>query len=379
MKKDIEKGTENGRSISKTKRGKTMKVIIGIILLCIVVFELIMIPPSMGKAPVLKDDNGNPLEGGISEKIQVDINGTSLGMWIMGRDKTKPVLLFCGGGPGIPEYLLEQWYPTGLEKEFVVCYIEYRGTGLSYEGKMDVDSVTTELYLEDVLEVTQYLRERFGQDKLYLMGHSFGSYIALNMAQRYPEYYHAYIAVSQICNQDKSEKLAYEYMKEKYIELGDQGKIKEFEKYPILTSQEAYEDYCTSMLRDTAMHELGVGTTRDMKSLFSGIILPTLKCKVYTPLERITIFISKMQANKFAVTDDAFHFNAFEQIPSLEIPVYFIAGKYDYTCCQSLQQEYFEFIQAPKKAFYLFENSAHSPLFEEADKAVEILIRDVLQ
>ena len=72
------------------------------------------------------------------------------------------------------------------------------------------------------------------------------------------------------------------------------------------------------------------------------------------------------------------HFNALERVPSLEIPSYFFAGAYDYTCLYSLQKEYYAHMQAPLKGFYTFENSAHSPLFEEPDKAIKILTRDIV-
>lgn len=71
-------------------------------------------------------------------------------------------------------------------------------------------------------------------------------------------------------------------------------------------------------------------------------------------------------------------FNAFDTIHSLEIPVYFLVGAYDYTCCYSLQRQYFNVIKAPLKGFYTFDNSAHSPLFEEPEKAIKILKEDVL-
>jgi hypothetical protein len=35
-------------------------------------------------------------------------------------------------------------------------------------------------------------------------------------------------------------------------------------------------------------------------------------------------------------------------------------------------------LRAPIKGFYTFENSAHSPIFEEPDKAQQILVEDVL-
>jgi len=121
------------KETGRHRRKKKMWVIIAIILFCFAIVVCIILPPSFGKTKPFVDESGNILEGSISEKIFVDINGTSLGMFIMAKDNSKPVLLFLSGGPGIPEYFLEQELPSGLENEFVVCYLEYRGTSLSYK------------------------------------------------------------------------------------------------------------------------------------------------------------------------------------------------------------------------------------------------------
>ena len=79
-------------------------------------------------------------------------------------------------------------------------------------------------------------------------------------------------------------------------------------------------------------------------------------------------------SGEFPVHDDTADFNAFEDIPSLEIPVFFVVGRYDYTCYWGLQEEYYEAIEAPIKELYMFEESAHSPLYEEYDRGREVLI-----
>lgn len=66
------------------------------------------------------------------------------------------------------------------------------------------------------------------------------------------------------------------------------------------------------------------------------------------------------------------------KIPELKIPVYFIEGIYDYTCSYSEAKSYFEKLKAPLKGFYTFENSAHSPFFEEPEKMQQILKKDIL-
>lgn len=119
------------------------------------------------------------------------------------------------------------------------------------------------------------------------------------------------------------------------------------------------------------MHTLGVGTTRRMKSVISGIFLPSLRMTDYTLKERINIWRGKSFVNQSM--QDIFSFNAFETVKSVTIPVYFLAGRYDYTCCYEMQKEYFEFLEAPEKYFFTFENSAHSPIFEEPEKAEKII------
>lgn len=351
---------------------KKMLIIIGAILLVFFTAAVIILPPWTNFPNILYDENGNEIDGSVSEKRLEDINGTKLGMFIKGESSDKPVLLFLGGGPGLPEYLLEDMYPTGLEKQFIVCCLEYRGTSLSYTSETTSDTMTTEQYLSDVNEVTEYLKKRFNKEKIYLMGHSFGSYIGINAAKQHPEQYYAYIGMSQISDQYKSEVIAYNYMIDEYRKTGNESMAEALESCNLTLSDDLYNQYFEKY-RDKAMHELGVGTCHDMNSVITGIFFPSLRCVAYTPLERIRIWQGKAAANGTSVQKDAFSFNGFEKIDKLEIPIYFFGGVYDYTCCYTLQKEYYDYIEAPDKEFYSFENSAHSPLFEESDKAMEIL------
>ena len=355
------------------KRVRKMIVIISALVAVLLLVGLIIFPPSKGDIPQFYNEHGEIAEGSIAEKYFLEVDGVDLGMIVIAKDTSNPVLLVCGGGPGIPEYLLESMYPSRLADKFVVCYIEYRGTGLSYSSDINPEDMTTERYIADVAAVTEYLSERFSQEKIYIMGHSFGSYVAIKTIQQYPDYYHAYIAMAQNCNQIESEYLAYDYMKAQYEQSGNTKMTKKFDDCPIRESDEMYEKYFSSSLRDTAMHELGVGTTRDMHSVITGIFFPSLRCKAYTWQERINIWRGKGASTQFPVVDDSTHFNAFNETPSIQIPVYFFAGKYDYTCCYSLQREYYEHVNAPIKRFYTFDNSAHSPIFEEPENAMQFI------
>ena len=200
------------------KVGKVLMYIMGIFLACFLFIFVYFLSRSPGKVSPYLDKNGNLIENSISEKIFVNINGVQQGMFIKGKDLSTPVLLYLHGG--LPEYFLTQRYPTGLEDYFTVVWWEQRGSGLSYSAGILPETMTLEQMISDTLEVTNYLRQRFGQDKIFLMGHSGGTFIGIQAAAQAPELYHAYIGVAQMSNQHKSESLAYDYMVQQFQKNG---------------------------------------------------------------------------------------------------------------------------------------------------------------
>ena len=156
------------------KAGRILLIILSILLACALIMVAVLLISSPGKPEPFLDEDRKPLAGSIAEKIHVNINGVPQGMFIRGRNKANPVLLFLHGGPAMPEYTFARKYPTGLEDNFTVCYWEQRGAGLSYSSSIPPETMTIEQLISDTLAVTNYLRKRFAQDKIYLMAHSGG-------------------------------------------------------------------------------------------------------------------------------------------------------------------------------------------------------------
>lgn len=317
-------------------------------------------------------------------KTWVDVDGARIGMVIEGWDDSNPVLLVLGGGPGIPEYWMEHEWPSGLDQHFTVCWMDWRGAGLSFDASLDPATCTTERYVSDVVAVTDYLRGRFSQDRVYLMGHSFGTYMALQVLRDHSELYAAYVGMSQITSSSR-EKVGYEHMLELCRQTGKRGLQDSLERYrDAIDTPDGTIDMGDPMVRryfsdvrDRAMHGLGVGTRHDMRSVITGILLPTLRATCYTVPERIDIWRGKAALAGSPVSDDALTFDAGD-FTSFDVPVYILAGAHDETCDYGLQREWFDAVSAPTKGFYTFGSSAHSPLFEEPDKAVGIMVGDVL-
>jgi len=345
-----------------------------VLLVCVFILGGVLLACSPGKPLPFVDENGKPLPGSISEKIFVNINGVQQGMIIKSIDLTNPVLLYIHGG--MPDYFLTQKYPTGLENYFTVVWWEQRGSGLSFNPDVTQKAITSEQLISDTLEVTNYLRYRFGKERIYLMGHSGGTFIGIQAAAQAPELYYAYIGIAQMSNQLESERLAYEYMLLKFRENGNTTMARKLEAAPV-TLQDGIPD-AYYLLRDGAMHSLGIGTTHDMRSVISGIFLPSLAFREYTVSEKFNLWRGKAQSGVSSIWNEITTTDLTIQVTDIEIPVYILAGRYDYTVNYDLQKDYFMKINAPKKGFYTFENSAHSPLFEEPERFIEIMVNDVL-
>ena len=292
------------------------------------------------------------------------------------RTGTRPVLLFLHGGPGMPEYAISQQYPAVLEDYFVVCWWEQRGSGLSFNPDIPPESLTAEQLISDTSAVTDYLRQRFGQEKIYLLAHSWGSYIGIQAAARAPELYYAYLGMGQVSRQLASEKLAYTYMVEQYTKAGDKSMLQKLAKFP-LPAMDSFPNAYRG-LRDEAMHKIGIGTTHKMKSVESGIFLPVMASRAYTLGEKINVWRGKWSGYSTEMWNGLLATDLTAMVQKLDIPVYIFQGVYDYTCTYSLAKDYFDQLQAPGKGFYTFEQSAHSPLFEEPEKMAKILQEDVL-
>jgi pimeloyl-ACP methyl ester carboxylesterase len=351
-----------------------MLTIMAVLLVCVFLLVGVLLAYSPGKPEPLVDENGRPQTGSISEKVFVNINGVEQGMFIKSRDATHPVLLYLHGG--LPDTFLTQKYPTGLEDYFTVVWWEQRGSGLSYRTDIPPETMTLEQMISDTLEVTNYLRQRFGQEKIYLMGHSGGTFLGIQVAARAPELYYAYIGVAQMSNQLKSERLAYEYMLQQFQKNGNTKMVRRLEAAPVTMTGGIPDAYLA--VRDGAMHSLGIGTTHDMHSVLSGIFLPSLTFRGYTLLEKINLWRGKSQSGVSPLWDEIIATDLANTVPELDLPVYFFEGIYDYTCSYTEAKSYFVNLKAPLKGFYTFEQSAHSPLFEEPEKMGKILRENVL-
>jgi pimeloyl-ACP methyl ester carboxylesterase len=349
---------------------RILKIII-IAVLCILVLSIalfaVWVLLSTGKIRTYSEPDS------LSEKFVMDINGAPNGFFINSKNIANPVLLFVSSGPGTDDYVFtEKYTDMRLEEYYTVVYWDYRYMGIAYDRNADVDGITLENLLDDTCTVTEYLKERFHKDRIYIMGFSGGTHIALREAARHPENYIAYIGMAQ-CVTDSAENdtLMYGFMKDVFTKRGQDGKLKRLE-----ASVDHLEDGSVRC-RDwyeyvNLLHDAGGGTIRD-KSEFAGITWPIITCRCYTVSEKIGYVRGMKMYRTAPLAEDLDGFDYRNSITRLEIPAYFISGEYDYNCPWELVQEYCDGLDAPDKAFYRIKDSAHSPLWENAGDSIDIM------
>lgn len=348
------------------------------ILLCVLVTGTVgsLLAISPGRPAPLRGTAGAVIPGSLSERAFVEINGVRQGMFIQSADLSNPVLLFLHGGPGMPEFVLSETHPTDLARRFTVVWWEQRGAGLSFDPAIPPGTMTIGQMIADAVAVADHLRARFGQDRIYLFGHSWGSFLGIQVAAAAPDRFHAYIGMAQVAHQLRSETLAHAAMLDAYRARGDAAMVRRLEAAPVSMEDGLSDAYLR--LRDEAMHGLGAGTTHAMRSVVRGIFLPVWRSHAYTLSEKVDVWRG-LAFSRRHLWDSFLRTDLTREVTRLDIPVHFLIGRHDLTTNPALARDYFDRIEAPRKSFHIFDASAHSPLFEEPAHALAILLGEVAQ
>ncbi len=311
-------------------------------------------------------------ENSISSIEKVVLGGLEQYVIIRGVDANKPVMLFLHGGPGSPEVAFVKHFNPDIEKDYVMVYWEQRGSGKSYSKNIDPTTMNIEQMIADTRELSEYLIRRFEREKIFVMGHSWGSFLGILTAYHYPELFHAYIGIGQVCDQFKGEQLSYDWTLNQAMERNDINAVKMLQKlnFPDSTANiDNWIDYV--MVERRYVNRYGGGTTRDITTMWPLVKL-VLNSEMYTVGEKMQFMNGSMFSLR-SMWMDVINTNLFNEIDSMRLPVYILHGQYDYTTPYPLAKEFYNQLIAPEKEFFSFEHSAHSPILEEPEKFNEIL------
>ncbi len=293
--------------------------------------------------PAIAGPDGKPLPNSIAALEKVRLGGAEQWLIIRGQDVDKPVLLFLSGGPGASEAARVLRFNRELEKQFVVVIWEQRGCGKSYPARGDL---SLERYTADVIELSEMLRQRFDEQKIYLVGHSWGTIIGLLAAQARPDLFHAYVGTAQMVDVLETDRMIYDLVLAHSRQSGDAAFVETLETQgpPPYLGKNPIGPYARLFGREYQLFE--VPNIRDETYRREGdAIMLMLKQPEYGWLDRVYYLLGLMTT-----------FNA----------VYIVLGRYDMNNPSPIPEEYFNLLEAPAKQLVFFENSGHGMIWEEA-------------
>jgi len=333
---------------------------------------------SCSYTPSIVDANGYVVPGSITEMVPVTLGGFDQWLVIRGVDRTNPVLLFIHGGPGVPETPLFHSVCSDLQEHFVVVTWDQRGTGLSYSKDVPVESMNVEQFITDAHELVGYLKERFGAEKIYIVGHSWGSVLGMHLIDRYPEDFYAYVGIGQVVHTYENERISYEYTYSRAVEEGNKKAIRELEEIgpPV-----------NGVYGDDPSDLDGLMTERKWLLKYNGVMheksshLDYYFKYILSPEYSVFDAVNVLRGVNFSLGkmwNQVLQVDFFTEIPEVEVPVYFFTGRYDYNTPFELVVEYYEFLEAPQKELVWFENSGHNINNEEPERFTRMMVEKVL-
>jgi pimeloyl-ACP methyl ester carboxylesterase len=297
--------------------------------------------------------------------------------WILLRsdDAHHPIALYLHGGPGTSQLGSNPRHTRELERHFTVVDWDQRGAGKSYAAIRDVDRMNLDQFVEDTRELSRHLLERFGQRRLVLIGHSWGSAVGALAAARYPDLFHAYVGIGQIANMAEGEAASYRWV------LGEARRGRHRRAVRALENI-GPPPYTGDWQRKTITERSYVarygGEIHRSRLGAMGIVLRSLLLsRSYGLADRFNYFRGILGSMRL-LWPQLLRVNLFESAPALEIPVFVIAGRFDHEVPSEIAARYFESLRAPAKRLVWFERSAHMPQYEEADRFTAFMLEQVL-
>lgn len=308
--------------------------------------------------------DGEQLAGSISELTTVEHDGHELGLMLRGADADAPVVLFLAGGPGGAERGAMRNHLEALEDSFVVATLDQRGTGASYDELDPTETLTLDAQIADTIAVTNHLRDRFGQDQIYLLGQSWGSTLGVLAVQEAPELYRALIGTGQMVSQLATDTIFYEDTLAWAEEQGNDDlaqRLRDIGPPPYSDML----DYETALSYEHDVYPYDHSPNSEGMGGFSENFI----VGEYTLTDQVHLLGAFMDT--FAALYPQLQEIDFRRTATnLDVPVFFVQGAHEADGRSEPFAEWFEQLEAPSTDLVVFETSGHRPLFEQPDEFV---------
>jgi pimeloyl-ACP methyl ester carboxylesterase len=309
---------------------------------------------------------------GVQEARFVPIGGIEQWVEIRGEDVANPVLLLLHGGPGNALSGLTYRKLRPLEAHFTVVQWDQRGAGKTYgrHGKIGAGEMSIERMVKDGIELAEWICKDLGQDKILLVGLSWGSLLGTEMAARRPDLFSAYVGTGQVVNMQRGEAVAYDALMERLRARGDAKAM------AALTAIGAppYPDRKALIAQRRLLFKAGSAADRAMMRQLPAAL-------IFAPGRTLKDAWDTTVSNLFSINalyDALMAYDVRHLGTRFEIPMIYLQGADDIQTPTALVEEYFKEIEAPEKALVLLgDGAAHMAMVTHLDAFVAELVKRV--
>lgn len=343
------------------------------------------VPPARADEPVKPDNRAEATAiiadarkiltpNGVERLEKVRIGGIDQWVSVRGDDRRNPVLLYIHGGPGYVSIPMSWWFTRDLEEYFTVVQWDQRATGKTYLLTDPADVAPTLTHgrmIADTEEMAAWARKEFAKEKIFVLGHSWGSFLGLQLAQRHPEWLYAYIGVCQMIDGPESERRGWRFAMDAAHREGNPEAVRELEGIaPYGASGH------TIPIKDIYVERKWVG-------YYGGVMAYRRDNKADSALAWLSPDYTDQEithiwdGNKFATPYLLPEFLALDlsSTKKLAVPLILFEGRHDRNVNSEVAAAWFELLQAPDKHLVWFEHSGHIPMTEERGKFLLSLVR----
>ena len=315
-------------------------------------------------------------DNGVERLETVRIGGIDQAVSIRGNDRRNPVLLMLHGGPGWVAMPTSWYFQRGWEEYFTVVQWDQRGAGKTYvanDPAAVAPTMTRERMIADAEEMVAWLRREFGKDRIFVLGHSWGSYLGVELAQRRPDWLHAYIGIGQISNAPESERRGWRWTLQQAERDGNAVAVAELQALaPYAVGNAPVPLQRLFQQRKWLNHYGGmVHNRRGGDAEAAGVRLSP----EYTDADVAGMW----KGNDFSMEhllSDALTLDLTGR-RRFQTPIFLFLGRHDHNVSSELAAAWFDTLIAPDKQLIWFEQSAHEVMIEEPGKTLLTLVQQV--
>ena len=306
-------------------------------------------------------------KGGINESMYVQINGNEQWINIYGEDINNPVLLYLHGGPGSATSEIDYAFTRKWADIFTVVTWDQRNCGKSYDKNQNNIKLTREIFMEDGKEMTEFLRNYMGVDKISILGHTWGSLYGANLVQAHPNYYNLFIGTGQMVYIVENEKA----FKEEAIKWA----ANDHEDMNLLDTYNPEEISLENIqIKNTILNKYGYDMMKDGSdyNLFTTLLFnPNYSIKDWASYfgRDIEVYFD------FYRSDELKNFSLKGKY-NYQVPYININGDMDYQANYKLASEYFAKVDAPEKDLYIMKNTSHG-LLESKSEEFSAIVHEI--